>query len=154
MKSIPSALMVAVGIAAAGWLVGEGFRAGRATDRYVTVKGVAERAVEADTAVWPLTVVVSGDALDAVHGELGVSVAAVRAFLERSGVPADQVQLQGFSVVDKLADRYGPAQRSGNRFIINQKYCFRSAKIRQINLGGRPVIGRDHIRHREKHRNG
>ena len=46
------ALMLALAIAAAGWFVGEGFIEGRGSDRYVTVKGISEREVEADTALW------------------------------------------------------------------------------------------------------
>ena len=43
-----SALLVAVGLVLAGKFVGDGFRAGRQEDRYVSVKGIAEREVKAD----------------------------------------------------------------------------------------------------------
>ena len=54
-------VVVAVGVAVAGKFVGDGFRDGRATDRYVTVKGVAEREVVADLAVWPVRITETGD---------------------------------------------------------------------------------------------
>jgi hypothetical protein len=41
-------LLLAVGLATAGWFVGHGFVASRTVDRYVTVKGVAERDVLAN----------------------------------------------------------------------------------------------------------
>jgi hypothetical protein len=43
-------LIVASGIAVGGWLVGDGVARGRAADRYVTVKGIAEREVKAEVA--------------------------------------------------------------------------------------------------------
>lgn len=38
-------------IALAGWFVGDGLRNIRTSDRFVTVKGVAEREVKADLAI-------------------------------------------------------------------------------------------------------
>ena len=38
-----SALLVAIGLAAAGWFIGHGFLEARAADRYVTVNGLSQR---------------------------------------------------------------------------------------------------------------
>ena len=46
-----SSLILALGLALGGWFVGHGFARGRATDRYVEVKGLAEREVTADLAL-------------------------------------------------------------------------------------------------------
>src|SRR3546814_4854618 len=56
ITTLVAAVVVAVGVAAAGKFAGDGFRLGRAADRYVTVKGLAERTVTADLAVWPIRV--------------------------------------------------------------------------------------------------
>jgi len=45
-----AAVLLAIGIALGGWLAGRGFVASRTADRFVTVKGVAERDVQADLA--------------------------------------------------------------------------------------------------------
>jgi hypothetical protein len=57
------AIILAVGIATAGASAGAGFKASRAADRYVTVKGAVEREVEADVAVWPLQLVTAANDL-------------------------------------------------------------------------------------------
>ena len=51
---ISSAALVAAGLLGAGWLAGQGITRFRTDDRYVTVKGSAERTVDADLVVWPL----------------------------------------------------------------------------------------------------
>ena len=50
-------VILAVGVALAGLLAGNGFARARAGDRFVTVKGVSEREVRADLAIWPLHLV-------------------------------------------------------------------------------------------------
>ena len=51
---VPS-LLLAIGLSAGGLMAGKGFADARLGDRFVTVKGVSEREVEADLAVWTLS---------------------------------------------------------------------------------------------------
>src|SRR5206468_3787410 len=57
------ALVLALGLASAGWLAGQGFARGRMTDRFVTVKGLSERPVKANLALWPLRIVATDNDL-------------------------------------------------------------------------------------------
>lgn len=125
MSRVVAALVLAAGIAAGGWFAGQGFYRARASDRYVTVKGMAEQAVEADVAVWPLTIVSSDDNLSVAHDRLAKSVEATRSFLAANGIPDDQVSSQGLSVTDTRANRFGSTS-PGNRYIINQTLVVRS----------------------------
>lgn len=52
--------ILALGIVIAGLLIGGGFARSRNTGRYVTVKGIYEREVKADLAIWPLRIVAGG----------------------------------------------------------------------------------------------
>lgn len=61
--TIMTAAMVGLGIAVAGWFIGHGFFKGRAAERFVTVKGVSERDVKANVALWPLRFVSTDDDL-------------------------------------------------------------------------------------------
>lgn len=120
------ALILAVGVALAGFLAGNGFARARAADRYVTVKGVAERQVKADLAIWPVNVVGADNQLSAAHTKLQSSVASVREFLARQGIDTSQIALVGFSVSDALANQYGPDRPPVNRFVARQTVMVRS----------------------------
>lgn len=121
-------IILATGLALAGLLVGNGFARGRAADRYVTVKGVAEREVKADLAIWPLRITGADNDLGAANHKLAQSIDGVRAFLVRHGIDTSQVQLSGFSVNDALAQAYTPDRPPANRYVITETMIVRSTK--------------------------
>jgi len=102
-----AAVVLAAGVAAAGWFVGQGFVEARSAERYVTVKGVAEREVQADLGLWPMQFVVADDDLGRAQSRMVDATARVHAFLERNAFQADEVELQDLSVTDTRANRYG-----------------------------------------------
>jgi len=119
------ALLLALGIALAGWWVGQGFEKGRAADRYVTVKGISEREVKADVAVWVLRFVASDNDLARAQTKIASSQKAILEFLAKYGIPTGATEIQGLEVNDLLANPYrsGPIE---SRYIINQGILARS----------------------------
>ena len=45
-------IVIALGLALGGWAAGNGVARSRLGDRFVTVKGISEREVTADLAIW------------------------------------------------------------------------------------------------------
>lgn len=127
-----AALIVATGLGVAGWEIGGGFAAGRAADRYVTVKGISEREVSADLAVWPLRLTASSDDLAKAHAQLEASLAAVREFLSREGIDLSESEVQSFSVSDAKAREYGGNTSGQDRFVIQQTLVVRSREPAKI----------------------
>ena len=124
--------IVAAGIALAGILVGNGFVRAKAADRYVTVKGVSEREVKADLAIWPLHLVGADNNLATANAKLNKSASDVRAFLARHGVDTTQIQMTNFSATDLLANQYGPNRTPPNRYIVHQTVLVRSTRPDQV----------------------
>ncbi len=122
------ALILAAGVSLAGFLAGNGFARARSADRYVTVKGVAEREAKADLAIWPLSVVGADNSLTTAHTKLQASVTGVLQFLVKHGIDTSQVELTGFSVTDALAREYGPERLPTNRYVIRQTVMVRSVR--------------------------
>lgn len=121
------ALVLALGIATGGLLAGSGIVRAKAADRYVTVKGVAERDAEADLAIWPLRLSVGADALPAANAEMARSVAKIRGFLAANGIDTSAVTVQDFIVRDQQAQLYG-GDRGGPRYVIAQTLLVRSTQ--------------------------
>lgn len=130
MTRIVAAVLLAIGLLGGGWFVGHGFEAGH-HDRYVTVKGLAERDVKADLALWPIRFVAAGNQLDKVQASIQNDETAVMAFLKRHGLGADSISFRQLDVTDRAAQAYN----NGNypsRFIIARTLMVRSTDVDMV----------------------
>lgn len=132
-------LILAAAIALAGLFVGLGFARGRATDRYVTVKGVDERPVRADLAIWPLRLVAADDDLARAHTKIEDGVRRVRIFLAQNGIDSANVALQDFGVSDAQANQYAGNVQPGSRYVIRQTVVVRSTDPDRIERASQRV---------------
>ena len=67
------ALLLAAALVIAGYFIGNMHKTGKEYDRYVQVKGLSEREVQADLAVWPINAVLTGNDLKTycIQGDRG-----------------------------------------------------------------------------------
>lgn len=121
------AIVFAAGLVLGGLLIGSGFARGRAADRFVTVKGVAERDVTADLALWPLRVSAADNDLAAAQATVSRSLAKIRVFLQRSGIDTADAELQEVRVTDNYALSYR-AEQAPTRYVVRQTLMVRSTK--------------------------
>jgi uncharacterized protein len=126
------AVILGLGIAGAGFLIGRGFEIGRSADRYVTVKGLAESQVSADLAVWPLRITATGDDLARVQERIDANLATVTRFLTERGIETVGIQPQRVEVTDLLAQPYRPEGVGDNRFIIAQTVIVRTGQVDRV----------------------
>jgi hypothetical protein len=126
-----AAIVLALGITLGGWLAGAGFARGRAADRFVTVKGVAERQVQADLALWPLRVAAAGNDLAEAQATVSRSLGRIRLFLQRNGIDTTQAELQEVQVTDAFASSFRQPD-APTRYIVRQTLMVRSAEPAKV----------------------
>lgn len=131
MKYAFAGLLVALGLATAGWFVGHGFELGRSSDRYVTVKGLSERDVKADVALWPIRFVAAGDDLGAVQARIQHDEQAVLAFLARHELSSKNIAFRTLDVTDRAAQAYNSGGYP-TRFIISRTLMIRSDDVDKL----------------------
>ncbi|MGY1425653.1 SIMPL domain-containing protein [Lysobacter sp. A289] len=102
-----AAALLALGVAGAGWLAGQGMERLKTADRYVTVKGSAEKIVEADRVVWPLPHSVGGNDLAEVQRQLETNTAAIRDFFTEAGFKPEEIVVSPPRLEDRWAWAYG-----------------------------------------------
>jgi len=112
-----------------GQKINDGLTHFRSFDRYITVKGLATKDVDADLAVWSLTFNVTGETLAAAQESLAASEKTVRDFLNTNGITPEQIRLQNINVVDKKAQTYNNGGDMTLRFILSQTLVARTNDI-------------------------
>ena len=78
-----AAAILAIGIVAGGYLLGDGLKRARLADRAVTMRGLAERNVTADLATWTISFTAQGSELGEVQAESDRDAATVHRLLPR-----------------------------------------------------------------------
>jgi hypothetical protein len=117
-----TALLLAIGLVLAGWAIGQGLERFRMADRSIGVKGLAEREVEADFAVWTLAFRRAGNDFGDVQKALAADREQVVAFLGRAGIDASEVEVRPLQVQDVYSREYSqpnqPFRYTGTGIVI------------------------------------
>ena len=121
-------IVLAAAVAASGWWVADGLRHFRTGDRYVTVKGLAEREVPADLVVWPITFTQTGNELPALYEQIQANQQRIAAFLKAQGLADAEQSLSTPRIEDFEAHGFRE-NRAGNRYKADVTYTVRSPDV-------------------------
>jgi hypothetical protein len=123
---------VAIGLILGGWALGAQIKATRLGDRYVTVKGLVERGVKSDLAIWPITYKETGDDLSGVSAKTEADKKIVLDFLAGQGMQPSEIELGVIRVIDTQANEYGGGNRAPHRYIVEQQITVRTSRVDQV----------------------
>lgn len=124
-------VLLALGLILGGWVLGSQIKDIRLADRYVTVRGLAERNVKADLAIWPITYKEAGNDLTATFARSEQDNNAVLQFLAAQGIPQADITLGQPNVTDTQANDYSSG-KTPNRYIVQQSITVRSQNVEQV----------------------
>jgi hypothetical protein len=101
---LPAGVVLALGLILGGWILGSEIKDTRLADRYVTVKGLVERNVKSDLAIWPLTYKEAGDDLTSVYAKTEADKKSLLDFLAAQGIQPNEIELGLVRVTDTQAN--------------------------------------------------
>jgi len=133
-------VLLATGLIIGGWVLGAQIKATRLSDRYVTVKGLVERKVKSDLAIWPLTYKEAGNDLAALYAKTEADKKAILKFLGDQGIQPNEIEIGVIRVVDTQANEYGGGTRSPNRYIAEQPITVRTSRVDQVAAAAQKTI--------------
>ena len=141
---ITAAVILALGLVAGGYLLGDGLTRARIADRSVTVRGLAEREVMADLATWTLAYSSTASDLATAQADVDGDTAAIRTFFQDLGFPADAIQPAGVNV-STLMQNGVPSYTVRQRMTLRTKDIERAqaAVRRQFDLVREGVVLED-----------
>ena len=125
--------LVAGAVALAGYFIGNMHKTGKRYDRYVQVKGLSEREVEADLAVWPINVVLTGNDLTVLKREVEQQNDAVYQFFIDQGFKPGEITRGMVNINDARANLYNTnAQNSAFRYLAQSDFTVRTREIGKL----------------------
>jgi len=132
--------LLALGLIVSGWVLGAQIKATRLSDRYVTVKGLVERKVKSDLAIWFLSYKEAGDDLSLVYAKTEADKKAVLRFFDQQGIQSSEIELGVVRVVDTQANEYGGGNRTPHRYIVEQQITVRTGRVDQVAAAAQKTI--------------
>ena len=134
-------IVLALGVALGGFFIGDGiYRA--MSGRTVTVKGLAERDVVADTAVWNIKINGVGGDLTVLQNEIDNDIAEIHSFLTDAGFNESEIQNLRVQVRDKYAgysDAELKSQNNDGRYVIDTGVMVRSDNVALVDSVSRKM---------------
>ncbi len=130
-NKVISAALVGVGLAFGGFSVGRGYYAAHMNNRTVTVKGLAERDVVADVAVWVIKFQSTGSDLAAVQKKLHDNMIKIADYLTSRGFTDTEIMVGRINTNDLMANPYRD-NSNGPRYILTQEITVRSAQVNLV----------------------
>ena len=107
---LAAAVVMALGMVISAWLLTDGIARFKQFERSVEVKGLAEREVPADTAIWPIAFSEAGADLPALYKSLQDKNAVIIDFLRAQGFKPEEISVSAPSINDRQAQDYGSAE--------------------------------------------
>jgi hypothetical protein len=122
---LSTAGVIAIGLILGGYTLGNGLTRAKQAERAVTVRGVAERDVTADLAVWTLSYSASAADLAGAQAKVDADSQTIRAFFKELGFPAGALQPTGVNVASSTDSNQVTS------FTVRQRVTLRTQDIKR-----------------------
>ncbi|WP_165474804.1 SIMPL domain-containing protein [Legionella nagasakiensis] len=108
-KNFP-ALILGCGVALSGFFIAKGLIDSREYSRFVQVKGLAERVVKSDEAIWTLNIKLVSNELPALYQAIDEAQSKTQQFLSKQGFKDSEISTNPVAVTDNQSVSYNQNQ--------------------------------------------
>ncbi len=128
-----SAILISIAVVIAGYFVSNTYKNGKAFERSVQVKGLSERQVNADLAVWPISITVASNDLNALKINIENQNKEIKSFFISEGFTEDELSSGTTNINDSKAALYGSENQNREfRYIANSDFTVRTSDIAKL----------------------
>lgn len=131
-STILSALLIAAGIFFLGIFIRSGINNMAFRDRQVTVKGLAEREVEANLVTWPIQYNVAGNDLMTLYDQMTAYNRKITQFLTSNGITTDDITIGSPDTYDAATNRYSSDNFKYN-YSLSCTVTVNTTKVKEVN---------------------
>ena len=132
-STIITGFLIAFGLSLGGFFPGYYFYKTNFDMRTVKVKGLAEKDVKADLAVWNIRFQSADNVLASAKKDVESQEKTITEFLLNSGFTENEILVQGLNMQDAYADSYRDRNSIPARYTLNQTLTVRSNQVDLVN---------------------
>lgn len=122
--------LLALGIALGGFFPGYYYYKTKMDSNTVIVKGLSERDVKANLAIWELKYVVTGTDALRTQKEISHQTEVIKSFLKENGIKKDEITVGRLETNDLMANPYrSNSDNNDIRFILTQSVTVKSENV-------------------------
>ncbi|GJM29323.1 MAG: SIMPL domain-containing protein [Cyclobacteriaceae bacterium] len=126
-------IVLSIAIIIAGYFIGNMHKTGKMYDRYVQVKGLSEREVNADLAVWPIQITLTGNDLGSLKKALESQNEQVYRFFIDHEFTDNEITRGTTNIQDARANIYNSNQgNSEYRYLAISELTVRTSDIKKL----------------------
>ena len=141
-------LLLSIGIIVLGYFISSGILNIKKFDRTVTVKGLAEKEVPANIAIWPIRFNLAENDLNQLYSSIQDNTKEVIRFLNNNGFTETEISTSQPAIIDRQAEGYYDANKFRFRYTTNvviTVYSNNVTMIRQtmdklVDLGKKGIV--------------
>ena len=127
-----SGLCIGLGLIVMGAILSYGIITVKDRDRIVTVKGLAEREVNADRVIWPLVFKEIGNDMISIYNEINRKNGIVCDFLEENGITEAEISIAAPQIIDMRAERYVNSNEINYRYNVTSIITVSSGQVDKV----------------------
>lgn len=127
--------LLMLGLIVGGWILGSEIRSMKLADRYVTVKGLVERTVKSDSAVWSVSFKEAGNDLPAVFSKSEIDKNRILAFFTEQGFAKGDLAVGQIGVTDTQLNETEGNKRP-YRYIVQQTVTVHTNDVDRLARAG------------------
>jgi len=126
------ALLIAIALVVSGYFIGNMHKTGKEYDRYVQVKGLSEREVQADLAVWPINAILTGNDLIALKKRIDGQNQQVYQFFMDQGFKPEEISRGMVNIRDASSNMYNNNAAINFRYLAKSEFTIRTNDIKKL----------------------
>ena len=128
-QSLLQTIIISVAILGLGYFLGNGIQNFNRHERVISVRGLAEKEVDSNVAVWKIQFNVSSNQMQDVKSQLPIAQQAVQDFLIEQGFSPEELT-KGAQIKDREAAEYG--SEKGMRFVASAYYSVKTDQVAKV----------------------
>lgn len=133
MKDLKTIILsVSVSVIASAVILSVGLSNIARADKTVSVRGLAEREVDADLAVWPLTFSLGSNDLSELQKDILAKTEIVKSYLAEYELSSEDFTVQSPSITDNSMNPYMDKNQVRYTYIAETVVLVRSSKVEQV----------------------